>query len=177
MASALIITVFGSGRVLPGDAAYEQALCAGRLIAEAGAVVCNGGYRGVMEASARGARDAGGRTIGITTPEFEVPANPWIDEERKAASWQERLFSLIRTGDAYLFFDGAIGTLTELLTVWEMTNKGILRKPAVLLSPYLARVTASIQTNPAVQSPALFSQAENPEEAVKKLTQDCACSP
>ncbi|MBZ5546303.1 MAG: hypothetical protein LAO07_22005, partial [Acidobacteriia bacterium] len=53
-----IVTVFGSSHPAEGSAAYEDARRLGRLLVEGGLAVCSGGYGGLMEASARGAREA-----------------------------------------------------------------------------------------------------------------------
>lgn len=62
-----IITVFGSARPQAGEADYEEARRLGGELARNGFQVCTGGYTGVMEAVSRGAKEAGGRTIAITS--------------------------------------------------------------------------------------------------------------
>ena len=69
------ITIFGSSLPQQGTVAYEDAQRLGRLLAEAGFAIANGGYGGLMEASARGAREAGGHTVGITCEVWPVQAN------------------------------------------------------------------------------------------------------
>ena len=136
------ITIFGSALPSEGSAAYEEARRLGRLLAERGFAVCNGGYGGLMEASARGAREAGGHTVGVTCALWPARANPWIAEEIRAASFMERLSSLIERGDAYVVLPGGTGTLAELALVWEMMNKSVLaktvggRKPLLVMAPY-----------------------------------------
>jgi hypothetical protein len=138
----MIVTVFGSSLPGVGSKAYVEAQRLGRLLAEAGYAVCNGGYSGLMEASARGAREAGGHTIGITCAIWPRPANPYIVEEVRAQSFPERLMTLIERGDAYLVLPGGTGTLAELALCWEMMNKGSLsktvggRKPLLVMAPY-----------------------------------------
>ena len=108
------VTVFGSSLPGEGSTAYVEAQRLGRLLAEAGYAVCNGGYGGLMEASARGAREAGGHTIGITCVIWPRPANPYIVEEVRTQNFPERLMTLIERGDAYLVLPGGTGTLAEL---------------------------------------------------------------
>ena len=60
------VTVFGSSRPKPATPDYETAYALGSELARAGFVVCNGAYGGTMEASARGAKAAGGSTVGVT---------------------------------------------------------------------------------------------------------------
>ncbi|MGO8789850.1 MAG: LOG family protein [Terriglobia bacterium] len=136
------VTVFGSALPAEGSVAYHEAQRLGRLLAEAGFAVCNGGYGGLMEASARGAREAGGHTIGVTCVIWPRPANPYIVEEVRTQSFPERLMTLIERGDAYLALPGGTGTLAELALCWEMMNKGSLsktvggRKPLLVMAPY-----------------------------------------
>jgi uncharacterized protein (TIGR00725 family) len=140
-----IISVFGSSRPREHEPDYEEALLLGRELGAAGFAVCSGGYGGVMEAVSRGAKDAGARTYGVTAEFFKAKANPWIDEEIRVQTWQERLFELIRRGDGYATCKGGTGTLVELAVVWEMLNKSVIAgKPMVVLgdfwTPILERV-------------------------------------
>ncbi len=135
--SAKIVTVFGSSRPHEGEAEYAEARELGWALAAKGFTVCNGGYGGVMEAVSRGAKDAGGRTIGVTAEFFAVKANQWIDEEVRVASWEQRLFKLIELGSCYAACRGGTGTLVELAVVWEMLNKGAMpRRPFTALGEF-----------------------------------------
>src|ERR1041385_544716 len=92
------ITVFGSSRPHDGDADYDQARALGRDLADRGFRVCSGGYGGVMEGASRGAKERGGRTLAVTAEFFKRSANEWVDKVYSVATWQERLFELIRVG-------------------------------------------------------------------------------
>lgn len=132
-----IITIFGSSRPLPGSSEYQTAYQLGKLIAEAGYIVCNGGYGGTMEASARGAIENGGKTIGVVTETFSPIANQYISQTIATKTLIERLMKLIELGDAYIVLKGATGTLLELAAVWELMNKQILKeKPIILLGSF-----------------------------------------
>lgn len=132
-----IVTVFGSSRPKSDDPQYESARALGAALAQKGWVVCSGGYAGVMEAVSRGAKEAGGRTLAITAKSFSSRANAWIDEEIRVDNWQERLFELIERGHGYIACPGGTGTLAELAVVWEMLNKGVMRKkPMVVLGKF-----------------------------------------
>lgn len=84
--AAPVITVFGSARPKSNDAHYESARALGAALAAKGWIVCSGGYAGVMEAVSRGAKEAGGRTMGVTARAFSRRANAWIDEEVRVGS-------------------------------------------------------------------------------------------
>ena len=178
------ITVFGSSLPAEGNTAYDDAQRLGRLLAEAGYAVCNGGYGGLMEASARGAREAGGHTVGITCVIWPRPANPHIVEEVRTKSFAERLMTLIERGDAYIVLPGGTGTLAELALAWEMMNKGSLsktvggRKPLLAMSPYWQPVIDCLKqegqlndSHPGWQAPALdiVTLVSTPEQAVEHL--------
>jgi hypothetical protein len=132
-----IVTVFGSSRPLAGDAHYAEALALGAALAAKGLAVCSGGYGGVMEAVSRGAKESGGRTLAVTAEFFKSRANPWVEEEIRVRTWQERLFELVERGQGYVACPGGTGTLVELAVVWEMLNKGAMkRKPLVVLGNF-----------------------------------------
>ncbi len=132
-----IITVFGSSRPHPGDAEYAEAHRLGAELGARGFTVCSGGYGGVMEAVSRGAKEAGGRTLGITAEFFSAEPNRWVDERIHVSTWQERLFELIARGEGYVACRGGTGTLVELAVVWEMLNKSVIScKPLVVLGDF-----------------------------------------
>lgn len=136
-AESRIVTVFGSSRPVEGDSDYAEARELGWALASKGFIVCTGGYGGVMEAASRGAKDAGGHTLAVTASFFRSEANRWVDEEIRVETWEERLFELVRRGDAWVACKGGTGTLVELAVVWEMLNKGVLpHRPFVVFGEF-----------------------------------------
>jgi len=122
-----IVSVFGTSDVGPTAELYQTARELGRTIAEAGLVLCNGGYGGTMEAAARGAVEAGGHTIGVTCTRFRRGGpNPYIRQEVPTFDLLQRLNTLLQLGQAYVVLPGGTGTLTELALAWELLNKGLL---------------------------------------------------
>ena len=132
------VAVFGSNDAREGTPAYETARAVGAGLAELGYVVANGGYGGTMAASARGAKAAGGRTIGVVCSVFSSEANRYTDRVIETHSPLGRLAALIEIGrGGYVVLPGATGTLAELATVWEMLSKGLLpRRPLVCIGPF-----------------------------------------
>ncbi len=124
MGKEFIVTVFGSSRP--------------RELAQHGFSVCSGGYGGVMEAVSRGAKEAGGKTTGVTADFFKAAKlNPWIDVEVRMKTWEERLFELIRRADGFVACKGGTGTLVELAVAWEMMNKSVMAgKPFAVLGDF-----------------------------------------
>jgi uncharacterized protein (TIGR00730 family) len=137
--SEKIAAIFGSGRTKIEDATYTLACETGRVLAEAGFVIANGGYGGTMLASARGAAEAGGQVIGVTCSAFgRISANEHVTREIVTNSLDERLDTLIRLGQGYVVLPGGTGTLLELAKVWELKNKGFIGadKPIILLGGF-----------------------------------------
>lgn len=127
------ITVFGSSRPRPGEPEYILAYDLGRELAHAGMTVCNGGYGGIMEASARGAKLSGGKTIGVISNAFPgKQANQWIDTVQSERTLIDRMMKLIDLGDAFVILKGGTGTLLELSAVWEFMNKGLMPERPIL---------------------------------------------
>ncbi len=142
-----IVTVFGSSRPCEGDEEFRLAYEVGKNLAFSGFTVCNGGYTGTMEASARGAKDAGGKTIGVTFKNnFKKNVNHWIDEEIFLSTLVERMLKLIELGDAYVVLKGGTGTLLELAAVWEFINKRLLtEKPIVTIGNFWSGVVETMR--------------------------------
>jgi uncharacterized protein (TIGR00725 family) len=135
--SERIITVFGSSRPAQGDPDYQEAFQLGKELGTQGFAVCSGGYGGVMEAVSRGAKEAGGKTYGVTAEFFARAGNKWIDVEVRMKTWEERLFELIRLGHGFVACKGGTGTLVELAVVWEMLNKSVLEeRPFAVLGDF-----------------------------------------
>ena len=121
---ALQISVIGSGR--DGEARAEEV---GRLVAERGAVLVCGGRGEVMAAAARGAKSAGGTTIGILPGESRKDANEWIDYAVATGIGHARNLAVVASGDAVIAVGGAWGTLAEIAFA------RVLGRPVVVLEP------------------------------------------
>jgi uncharacterized protein (TIGR00730 family) len=132
-----IAVVFGSNSPQDGDLDYAAARELGRRLAQAGYVVATGGYSGTMEAASRGAHEAGGHVIGVTTSIFDgvrLQPNAYLDEEIKFPTLFQRLHHLVTMGDAWVALPGGIGTLSEVALTWSLMQVGELpRRPCVLV--------------------------------------------
>jgi uncharacterized protein (TIGR00725 family) len=106
---SLQVSVIGSG------AEHEQAAQeVGRLLAEGGATVVTGGLGEVMAAASRGAKSAGGTTIGIVPDESRARANEWIDHVVVTGIGHARNLAVVASGDAVIAVGGKYGTLAEI---------------------------------------------------------------
>jgi len=171
-----IVSVFGSSQAAPGSTAYEEAKQVGGQLAKAGLTVCSGGYGGLMEAVSRGAKEAGGSTIGVTTDWFaSLTANPWVDEEVRTATFIERLETIIEIGQGYLALKGGIGTLTEISTVWSLLQThSIPQRPLVLLVEPWQSLLDFCHSELIIRDSdyGFLRLARTPEEAVQALAKD-----
>ena len=141
-----VISVFGSSRPRENEPEYTEARHVGKALAQAGFTVCNGGYGGIMEASARGAKEAGGESIGVTVDAFARKANKWIDKEIRKATLVERIETLVNTADGYVIVKGGTGTLLELAYVWEFINKGFIpEKPIIIVGDFWGKVVETLK--------------------------------
>jgi uncharacterized protein (TIGR00730 family) len=163
------ISVLGSGKVCEKNPVYQQAVRLGQALAQEGFSVCHGGYGGVMEAVAKGCRLSGGQNTGITIRGASKKINPQSDTEIRMPSWKKRLFKLIEMGDAYVFLDGAIGTLAELFVVLEMTNRGLLSKPIIILGKRLHKLMRFLKKDISVKIPQNSYLTPSIAQAVKIL--------
>ncbi len=161
------VSVLGSGKVRENDPVYQQAVKLGAALAGEGLTVYHGGYRGVMEAVAKGCRSAGGRNVAVTIQGSSSRANAFSDAEIKMPSWKDRLFKLIEKGEAYIFLEGATGTLNELFVVLEMTNRGLLRKPVIILGKKLRDLLRSLKKDPHFDLPRECCSASAISQAIK----------
>jgi uncharacterized protein (TIGR00725 family) len=106
---AVQVSVIGSGAEAEGRA--EEV---GRLLGEAGCVVVCGGRGEVMAAAARGAKAAGGTTIGILPGESRDDANEWIDYAVATGIGHARNLAVVASGDVVIAVGGRWGTLAEI---------------------------------------------------------------
>jgi uncharacterized protein (TIGR00725 family) len=121
---AIQVSVVGSGAEHEANA--EEV---GRLLAERGATVVTGGLGEVMAAAARGAKSAGGTTIGILPGETHAGANPWLDHVVVTGIGHGRNLAVVASGDAVIAVGGRYGTLAEI--GFALT----LGRPVVVLEP------------------------------------------
>jgi len=120
------VTVFGSSRFEEGHRYYGLAREVGAELARAGFAVMTGGGSGIMEAANRGAREAGGLSIGcnITLPREQKP-NPYLDRFIQLDHFFVRKVMLVKYSSAFVVMPGGFGTLDEAFEIATLmqTNK------------------------------------------------------
>jgi len=129
-----LIGVIGGSSATLEEAALAEGV--GRALAEAEATLICGGRGGVMEAACRGARKAGGLTIGVLPGGDRRGANPYVEIAIATGIGYARNAIIARTADGLIAVGGSYGTLSEIglalgfdkpvvgLRTWEMSREG-----------------------------------------------------
>jgi uncharacterized protein (TIGR00730 family) len=170
------VTIFGSARTTPEDPQYAAAQEVGRLLAKEGFAIITGAGPGIMEAANRGAKLAGGRSIGcnIELP-FEQGANPYVDTLINFRYFFVRKTMFIKYSNAFIIFPGGFGTLDEAFEALTLIQTGkIYQFPVVLFGRHYwaglirwiqARVLGEQKISPGDMD--LMIMTDDPAEAVK----------
>ncbi len=109
---SLQLSVVGAGTA--DTELFGRARSVGRAVAEAGAVVVCGGLGGVMAGACRGAREAGGLTVGLLPGDDPAAANPWVEIVVPTGLGHGRNVLVVQAGDAVLALPGSWGTASEV---------------------------------------------------------------
>lgn len=161
------IAVFGGYRTPPGSVAFGDAHALGRMLAEAGYAVLNGGYGGSMEAVGLGAKEGGGHVIGVTVS-YYGPAHDYVDVAVPTADFWQRTRHMIEASDGFAALPGSTGTLAELACAMEMIHKRhVPAKPLVLIGEVWRPVADTVC--PAAADMPWLGLAEGPATAVRFL--------
>jgi uncharacterized protein (TIGR00730 family) len=129
------VTVFGSARFTAGHPSYEVARSLGAALARAGYAVMTGGGPGLMEAANRGAREAGGVSLGcnIRLPREQKP-NPYLDRFVEFEHFFVRKVMLVKYSCAFVVLPGGFGTLDEAFEVMTLIqNRKLESFPVVAM--------------------------------------------
>ena len=176
------VTVFGSARFAPEHEYYIMGREVGKLLAEAGFAVMTGGGPGIMEAVNRGARDAGGVSLGcnIRLPREQKP-NPYLDRFVEFEHFFVRKVMLVKYSSAFIVMPGGFGTLDEAFEVVTlMQNQKLDSFPVVALGGTYWQELADFLTRTLVKegtiSPEelkLIHLANSPSDAVEYIANVC----
>lgn len=163
-----LIAVFGGAEIHRGSPAWKRTFNLGLELAKQGAIVMNGGYGGIMEASAEGARSIDGDAVGITCDNLPVrDVNEFINQVWHVNRWDRRLLALVWLADGYIILPGESGTLVELSMVIETQLKGFIpARPIVCLGSYWKSVVNRIDG-----TRKMVSFGQTPQECVDMVIQ------
>lgn len=171
------VTVFGSARFKEGEEYYELARQVGAGITRLGFAVMTGGGPGVMEAANRGAKEAGGRSIGcnIILPHEQEP-NPYLDKWVNMDLFFVRKTLLTKYSYGFIILPGGYGTLDELFESLTLIQTGkIERFPVVLMGKayhtelydHIKRMTKALTID--AEDSELFLFTDSVEEALAHI--------
>lgn len=172
------VAIFGYADLRGGDDLYVTVTEVCRKLAKVGYTIVDGGGPGVMRAATIGAKQAGGRVIGVTfyptdMPNFEGrdPKN-LFDEEVKTKSYVERTLALLREGQVYVIFKGGTGTISEFGMAWGLAKLYFgHHKPLILYGKFWHKIIDSFKENMSLRPEELkvFKIVNSPEDVLKAI--------
>jgi len=169
--TGLEIGVMGSARLTESDEWWGRAHQLGGLLAGKGFVVVTGGYGGLMEATSRGAHEAGGKVIGLTMQHWtNVEPNQWNIDLRWSKNYGTRLNHLLNC-NGVIALPGGVGTLSEMAIVWAASQTEGQALPLVLLGDCWPPIIQAMRKNLVIgeRDLNLLRFAASPEEAVREI--------
>jgi uncharacterized protein (TIGR00730 family) len=132
------VTIFGSARARPGTFAYDEVRRVAKALAEMGCDIITGGGPGLMQAANEGATAGGDaardRSVGIRVDlPFEQEVNPFVLQAFEHKTFFTRLHQFVLMSDAFVVAPGGIGTVLELMMVWQLLQVQHVRDTPLIL--------------------------------------------
>ena len=132
------VTIFGSARAKPGTFVYEEVKRVAAVLAEMGCDIITGGGPGLMQAANEGAAAANApernRSVGIRVDlPFEQEVNPFVEQAFEHKTFFTRLHHFVLTSDAFIVAPGGVGTVLELMMIWQLLQVKHVRDTPLLL--------------------------------------------
>ena len=130
------VTIFGSARARPGSFAYQEVKRLAAALSGMGCEIITGGGPGLMQAANEGAVEApGGGSMGIRVDlPFEQHVNPFVAQAYEHKTFFTRLHHFVLASDAFVVVPGGIGTVLELMMVWQLLQvKHVGEAPLILV--------------------------------------------
>src|SRR5215467_7067416 len=133
------VTIFGSARAKPGTFVYDEVKRVAAALAEMGCDIITGGGPGLMQAANEGAASVNApernHSVGIRVDlPFEQEANPFVEQAFEHKTFFTRLHHFVLTSDAFVVTPGGIGTVLELMMVWQLLQvKHVHDTPLILV--------------------------------------------
>jgi uncharacterized protein (TIGR00730 family) len=174
------VTIFGSARTNPKHPYYKLAQDTAYKMAKAGFGIITGGGPGIMEAANKGAKMAGGKSVGLNIQlPFEQSPNPYIDADKSLSFYYFfiRKVMFMKYSQGFIALPGGFGTLDELFeAITLIQTRKIARFPIVLMgSEYwngmldFIKNKMVVEKNISKEDIDLFTLVDTPDEAVKHI--------
>jgi uncharacterized protein (TIGR00730 family) len=147
------VTIFGSARARPGTYVYDEVKRVATSLAEMGCDIVTGGGPGLMQAANEGAAAGGtagqNRSVGIRVDlPFEQEANPFVEQAFEHGTFFTRLHHFVLTSDAFVVVPGGIGTVLEMMMVWQLLQvQHVQDTPLILVGKMWAGLVDWARTN------------------------------
>ena len=132
------VTIFGSARALPGTFAYDEVKRVATALTEMGCDIITGGGPGLMQAANEGAAAVESshrnRSLGIRVDlPFEQHVNAFVQQAFEHKTFFTRLHHFVLTSDAFVVAPGGIGTVLELMMIWQLLQVRHLHNTPLIL--------------------------------------------
>jgi len=160
------VTIFGSARAQPGTYVYDEVKRVAAVLAEMGCDIITGGGPGLMQAANEGASAVNAlernRSVGIRVDlPFEQEVNPFVEQAFEHKTFFTRLHHFVLTSDAFVVVPGGIGTVLELMMIWQLLQvKHVRDTPLILVGKMWADLVHWAGTHLLASQPPLA----NPED-------------
>ena len=120
------VAIFGSARAKPGTPVYDEVKRVASAFAAMGCDIVTGGGPGLMQAANEGAKEAGAPgSVGIRVElPFEQSVNPFVEQAFDHETFFTRLQHFVLASDAFVVVPGGIGTVLEMLMIWQLLQVG-----------------------------------------------------
>src|SRR6478672_851945 len=147
------VTIFGSARAQPGTFVYDEVKRVAAALAGMGCDIITGGGPGLMQAANEGAAAVQApernRSVGIRVDlPFEQDVNPFVEQAFEHKTFFTRLHHFVLTSDAFVVVPGGIGTVLELMMIWQLLQVRHVRDvPLILVGTMWAELVAWARQN------------------------------
>jgi uncharacterized protein (TIGR00730 family) len=147
------VTIFGSARAKPGTYVYDEVKRVAAALAALGCDIVTGGGPGLMQAANEGASAANApersQSVGIRVElPFEQESNPFVQQAFEHKTFFTRLHQFVLMSDAYVVTPGGIGTVLELMLIWQLLQvKHVHDTPLILVGKMYAELVDWAKSN------------------------------
>lgn len=172
------VAIFGYANTLEKERLFKDVFRVSKVLAQTGYTVVDGGGPGVMLAASLGAKEGGGKVIGVTMypkdmPHFEGrdPKN-LLDQEFKTTSYVERTLTLMDKGQVYVIFNGGTGTISEFGMAWGLARLHYgHHKPLILYGKFWKEIIEAFKDNMLLRPEELkvYKIVNSPEEVLQAI--------
>lgn len=172
------VAIFGYANLESNDKLFKEVFEVSKKLAEAGYTVVDGGGPGVMLAASLGAKEGGGKVIGVTLYpkdmknfEGKDPDN-LLDKEIKTETYVERTLTLMKQGQVYVIFKGGTGTVSEFGMAWGLARLYFgHHKPLILYGKFWKKIMQAFKENMfyRAEEHQVYKIVETPDEVLEAI--------